>query len=56
MHKQLGYEFLEAVNLEALAIELETRDIPFNKEVELPVFCKGYHLSTYYRADYIFYE
>jgi GxxExxY protein len=56
VHKQLGCGFLEAVYQEALAIELETQDIPFKKEVEIPVVYKGKHLSTYYRADFICYD
>lgn len=37
VHKQLGYGFLEAVYQEALAVEMELRDIPFSREVILPV-------------------
>ncbi len=38
VHKQLGYGFLEAVYQEALAVEMSLRQIPFEREVSLPVF------------------
>jgi GxxExxY protein len=53
VHKQLGCGFLEAVYQEALAIELARRDIPFEREVELPVFYRGAKLKTPYRADFV---
>ena len=56
VHKELGHGFLEAVYNEALAIEFELQGIPFNKEVDLPVYYKGRLLKTKYRADYICYD
>jgi GxxExxY protein len=56
VHRQLGPGFLEAVYQEALAIELEARQIPFQREVVLPVFYKERLLKTGYRADFICYE
>jgi len=41
VHKQLGCGFLEAVYQEAFAIELRTQNVPFNREVELPVFTRN---------------
>ncbi len=41
VHGHLGDGFLEAVYNEALAIERATREIPFRREVELPVAYKG---------------
>ncbi len=55
VHKQLGCGFLEAVYQEAMAIELTTRGIPFQQQVELPVFYKGTQLTTFYKADFICY-
>ena len=55
VHKQLGRGFLEAVYQEAFALELSARDIPFAKEVNLPIFYKGQPLSTIYRADFVCY-
>jgi GxxExxY protein len=53
VHRELGSGFLEAVYQEALAIEFETRGIPFKREVVLPVFYKERVLKCGYRADFI---
>jgi GxxExxY protein len=54
-HAELGHGFLEAVYQEAFAIELANREIPFEREVELPIEYKGHPLRTKYRADFICY-
>ncbi len=41
VHRQLGCGFLEPVYQEALAIEFVTRNIPFVKEIKLPLEYKG---------------
>jgi len=56
VHRQLGCGFLEAVYQEAFAIELTMRDIPCQREVDLPIFYKNRRLKTSYRADFICYE
>ena len=56
VHRQLGNGFLEAVYQEALAIELELRDIPFIREQKLEVKYKGRLLSTFYVADFVCYD
>ena len=56
VHKQLGRGFLEAVYQEALAMELASRDVPFAREVELPILYKGLKLHTGYRADFVCYD
>ena len=56
VHAELGPGFLEAVYQEALAIEFELRQIPFKKEVLLPVTYKGYTLENKYKADFICYD
>ncbi len=53
VHRTIGCGFLEAVYQEALGIELALREIPFQREVELPICYKGQILSTSYRADFI---
>ncbi len=55
VHRELGSGFLEAVYHAALIIEFMARGIPFEHEVELPVFYKGTKLGTAYRADFVCY-
>ncbi len=56
VHRQLGHGFLEAVYQEALSMEFVARGVPFQREVELPVFYKSQPLRCGYRADFICYE
>jgi len=56
VNKQLGCGFLEPVYQEALTIELSNRNIPFRREVKLPVFYNQIRLNTLYRVDFICYE
>lgn len=55
VHKTLGCGFLETVYLEALCAELRTRDIPFHREVAIPVYYKDEKLACGYRADLLCY-
>jgi len=56
VHHQLGHGFLEAVYQEALAIEMTKRNIPFEREVAVPVEYKGQRLACSYRADFVCFE
>ena len=56
VHRQLGCGFLEAVYQEALAIEFAKRNIPFKREVRLPIHYKGQLLATVYCADFICFD
>ena len=56
VHKQLGCGFLEPVYQESLAIEFANRNIPFRREVQLPIHYKGQLLVTGYCADFICFE
>ena len=53
VHKKLGCGFLEPVYQEALAVEFSLQDIPFQREVEVPVFYKGTKLTVFYKADFV---
>ena len=53
VHSTLGCGFLEAVYADALAIELEARNSPFEREVTLGITYKGRLLSHAYRADFV---
>lgn len=55
VHKELGHGFLEGVYLNALCLELIMREIPFSREVAIPVFYKEVKLSCGYRADLVCY-
>lgn len=55
VHRQLGCGFLEAVYNEALALEFISRDVPYTREVELPISYKGRRLAATYRADFIWF-
>jgi GxxExxY protein len=37
-------------------VELQQRDIPYRREVEIPVLYRGRPLSVTYRADFVCYE
>jgi len=56
VHKQLGCGFLEPVYQETLSIEFSKRQIPFRREVTLPIFYKDVRLNTPYRVDFICFE
>lgn len=53
VHRELGTGFLEAVYQEALALELDDRGIPFEREMHLGITYKGRRLARTYRADFI---
>ncbi|MGH9395405.1 MAG: GxxExxY protein, partial [Terriglobia bacterium] len=53
VHRQLGRGFLESVYQEALALEMARRDVPHEREVELPIFYKRERLKSPYRADFV---
>ena len=56
VHRELGCGFLESVYQEALALELQKRRIPFNRELKFPVVYKGRQLNCQFRPDFICFE
>ena len=56
VHRELGSGFLEAVYQEALEIEFQNQNIPYEREVKLPVHYRGKQLSAYYQADFICFD
>lgn len=53
IHRQLGHGFLEAVYQEAAIVEFPIKQIPFEREISLPIKYKDVLLSTHYRADFV---
>lgn len=56
VHRELGCGFLEPVYQEALGLELELRNLPFNPQVLLDVHYKGRKLECEYRPDFICFD
>lgn len=56
VHQNLGAGFLEAVYQEALGIEFEERNIPFEREKDLRIKYKGHSLKKRYFADFVCYD
>ena len=56
IHRQLGHGFLEAVYQEAAVIEFPLMQIPFEREVALPIKYKNILLPIHYRADFVCYS
>ena len=56
VHQELGFGFLEAVYQEAFERELQIQKIPYQREVELPVFYRDIKLNTFYKADFICFD
>ena len=56
VHKRLGVGLLEKVYQEALAIELEHRNIPFEREKRFDVYYREQKLDSQYIADFVCYD
>ena len=56
VHSYLGHGFLEAVYQEALEIEFSYWKIPFEREVNIPLFYRQQKLKTFYRSDFICFD
>lgn len=53
IHRQLGHGFLEAIYQDAAVIEFPLHNIPFQREITLPVKYKDQILPSYYKADFV---
>jgi GxxExxY protein len=53
VHKALGPGLLESAYEECLSRELDLRDIPYERQRELPVEYKGAKLESGYRLDIV---
>jgi GxxExxY protein len=56
VHRELGNGFLEAVYHEALAIEFDKRDIPYESEKVFNIIYSGVELKSTYVADFVCYD
>ena len=56
VHRALGPGLLESAYEECLCRELSLRDIPFRRQVPLPVEYKGAHIDCSYRMDLVIAE
>jgi GxxExxY protein len=56
VHKILGPGHLEAVYHEALEIEFELRDIPYDSKPRMRVDYKGQELKKYYQPDFVVFD
>jgi GxxExxY protein len=56
VHSNLGPGFLEAVYAEALMLEFEERDIPYEINKEIIIHYKGKPLRKKYYADFLCYD
>ncbi len=56
VHKQLGIGLLEKVYQEALAIEFNYRNIPFERERRFDVYYRNQKLNAQYIADFVCYN
>lgn len=56
VYNKLGHGFLEAVYQEALEIEFQRRNIPYEREKELKIQYDGVELKQTYKADFVCYD
>ena len=56
VQRVLNTGYRESVYQEALAIEFSLRNIPFEREMKLPIIYKGHVLDKYYVADFVCYD
>ena len=55
IHRELGSGFLESVYEEAMVLESNERQIPYETQVKIPIYYKDKKLNKEFIADYIGY-
>ena len=53
IHRRLGHGFLEPIYQDAAVIEFPLQQIPFEREVTLPIKYRNIILPSRYRADFV---
>lgn len=56
VHRELGCGFLESVYRAAMAIELEARAIPFDREVPMSIVYRERKLPLVFRVDFLCFD
>jgi GxxExxY protein len=56
VYNTLGHGFLEAVYQEALEIEFQHQNIPYEREKELKIQYDGLELKQTYKADFVCFD
>lgn len=56
VHSSLGRGFKENVYKDALVVEFNKKQIPFEKEKSYKIIYKGIQLQHYYVADFVLYD
>ena len=56
VHRVLGPGFLEAIYQEALELEFQKQNIPYEREKLLNIFYKETKLKKHYSADFVCYD
>jgi GxxExxY protein len=56
VHRSLGPGFLESVYQDAMQIELAEQGIPFQRELQVPIFYKARMLGSPHRVDFLCFE
>ncbi len=54
VHKELGPGFLEAIYENAFAVELRAQDIPFDRQLAVPVFYRGVEVGLHRLDLFVF--
>lgn len=55
VHRKLGHGLLEAAYQQALAVEFERQQVPFQREVQFDIVYEGVPLAAKYRGDFVCY-